>query len=833
MRTLKFALRTLYRSPFVTAIALVSLALGIGANAAIFSLFNQMLLRPLPVHEADRLVNLAAPGPKPGSTSCGNAGDCGSVFSYPMFRDLEKQQSPFTGIAAHRSFGANLSYQGQTLGGESVLVSGSYFPVLGLTPALGRLLGPQDDGPIGEPHVVVLSYDYWRTRFGASPGILNQTMVVNGQPMTIVGVAPEGFTGTTLGVRPRVYVPITMRGLMEPTFRGFERRQNYWVYLFARLKPDVTIDQARVAINAAYQPIINTVEAPLQSGMSAPTLARFRAKVVEVTEGARGQSVVRAEASAPLVVLMCVTGVVLLIACANIANLLLARAAGRSTEMAVRLAIGASRAQLVRQLLAESALLGLLGGVAGLLVARWTLAAIQALLPNDAAETVQFSLDRTALLFALGLSLATGVLFGLMPAWHSTRPNLAGTLKHQAGQPGGSRAVKWTRASTATVQVTLSMALLVMAGLFTKSLVNVSKVDLGLDIDNVVTFGIAPRMNGYTAERARALFEQTETALAAVPGVTAVTASLVPLLAGSNWGSNLSVQGFQGGPDVDSNARFNEVGPGYFRTMGVPLRAGREFTDADTAGRAKVAIVNETFVKKFQLGREALGKRMAQGVGNAVVLDTEIVGVVADAKYSEVKDAIPAMFFLPYRQDTQIGFATFYVRTARDPDAVLREIPAVVARLDPNLPVANLRTLPQQVRENVFLDRMISTLAAAFAVLATLLAATGLYGVLAYAVTQRTREFGLRMALGADPARVRRIVLAQVGRMVAVGGAIGIGLAVLLGRHAKSLLFELEGHDPTVLAASAGGMVVVALAAGLIPAIRAARVDPMTALRYE
>jgi predicted permease len=377
------------------------------------------------------------------------------------------------------------------------------------------------------------------------------------------------------------------------------------------------------------------------------------------------------------------------------------------------------------------------------------------------------------------------------------------------------------------------MALLVMAGLFTRSLVNVSRVELGLDVENVVTFGIAPRLNGYTAERSRDLFVRTETALAAVPGVTAVTASLVPLLAGSSWGSSLSVQGFQGGPDVDTNARFNEVGPGYFGTMGIPLRMGREFTDQDIAGRAKVAIVNETFLKKFGLGREAIGKRMAQGVGNAVVLDTEIVGVVADAKYSEVKDTIPPMFFRPYRQDEQIGFATFYARTARDPEAVLREIPAVVARLDPHLPVDNLRTMPQQVRENVALDRVISTLAAAFAALATLLAAVGLYGVLAYAVTQRTREFGLRLALGAQPGRVRRIVLTQVAWMVAVGGAIGIGLAVMLGRLAKALLFELEGYDPAVLAASAAGMVVVALAAGLVPALRAARVDPMTALRYE
>jgi putative ABC transport system permease protein len=437
------------------------------------------------------------------------------------------------------------------------------------------------------------------------------------------------------------------------------------------------------------------------------------------------------------------------------------------------------------------------------------------------------------LVFAFALSLVTGVLFGLFPAWHSTRPNLALTLKNQAGQPGGARAAKFFRASIATAQVTLSMALLVMAGLFTKSLVNVSRVDLGIRIDDVVMFSIAPQLNGYSYDRARALFEQTEATLASMPGVNAVTASMVALLAGDSWGSNVSIQGVEAGPDTDSNARYNEVGPGYFGALGIPLLAGREFTAADSVGRPKVAIVNEAFVRKFQLGQSVVGRLMAQGTGNAVKLDTEIVGVVADAKYNEVKAAVPALFYLPYRQDAQLGFATFYVRTSRDPEALLREIPAAMSKLDPNLPIDELRTLPQQVRESVFLDRMISTLAAAFAGLATLLAAVGLYGVLAYAVSQRTREFGLRMALGADPARVRLLVLRQVAWMVAIGATIGVGLAIGLGLYAKSLLFELQGYDPVVLVASVVLMAIVAMIAGLVPALRAARVDPMTALRYE
>jgi len=836
MRTIKFAFRTLFKAPFVTAIALVSLAFGIGANAAIFSLFNQMLMRPLPVDAAHQLVNLGAPGPKPGSQSCGSAGGCDVVFSYAMFRDLEAKQTPFTGIAAHRIFGANVAYQGQATGEGAVLVSGSYFSVLGLRPALGRLISAEDDKTIGASPVVVLSYDYWRLRFGARSDVINDTMVVNGQALTIIGVAPEGFNGTTMGSRPRLYVPLTMRRLMEPLSPAFDNRRAYWAYLFARLKPGTTLVQAESAINLPYHAIVNEVEAPLQRGMSDATMARFRSKAITIEAGARGQSDIHEEATVPLVILMSVTGVVLLIACANIANLLLARASGRATEMAVRLSIGASRRQLITQLLTESCLLAVMGGVAGLVVAQWTLAAIRSMLPVEAAESLPFELNATVLVFALALSVVTGLLFGVFPAIHSTRPDLATTLKNQAGQPGGARSAKWFRLALATVQITLSMALLVMAGLFTRSLVNVSRVDLGLKIDNLVTFGIAPGMNGYSAERARAFFIQVEDALAGVPGVTGVTVSLVALLAGNNWGSSVSVQGFPGGPDVDSHSNYNEIGPGYFRTVGVPMVSGREFSAADVLGSPKVAIVNEAFVKKFNLGKDAVGKFMAQGVGNAVKLEVEIVGVVRNAKYSEVKDVVPPLFFLPHRQG-ELGFATFYVRSGVDPASVLRAIPGVVAKLDPNLPVADLRTMPQQARENVFLDRLISTLSAAFASLATLLAAVGLYGVLAYTVSQRTREFGLRMALGAEPSRVRGLVLRQVAWMTAIGGLAGVGIAVGLGvlisHFQAEMLFEMKGYDPVVLTASVVILSSVAFVSGLIPALRASRTDPMRALRYE
>ena len=832
MPNLRLALRTLFQSPFITLVAILSLALGIGANSAIFSLFDQILLRLLPVPNAGELVNFASPGPKPGSNSCSQSGGCDEVFSYPMFRDLERVQTTFVGIATHRNFGASLGYKGTSLSAEGLLVSGSYFPVLGLNPALGRLFTPEDDKTVGGHFVAVISHDYWRTRFELNPAILNETVIVNGQAMTVVGVAPRGFTGTTLGNNPEVFVPVTMRGVMSPGFNGFENRRQYWAYVFGRLKPGVSIEQATVAINGPYRAIINDVEAPLQKGMSEQTMARFKAKTITMEAGARGQSSLDNEARAPLLILLVVTGTVLLIACANIANLLLARGAGRAAEMAVRLSLGASRRQLVTQLLTESVLLAAFGAVAGLLVAKWTLDLIASILPPDASSLIAFALSPTMIAFAGAAALGTGLAFGLFPALHSTRADLAATLKNQAGQPGGAKAARRFRTTLATVQIAMSMALLVPAGLFAKSLYNVSRVDLGLKTDHMVLFALAPELNSYTTERTRQLFERIEDELAALPGVTSVVATIVPVLAGDNWGNSLVVEGFEAGPDTNTNASFNGVGPGYFKTMGIALMAGREFTRADAFGAPRVAIVNQAFVKKFNLGLNAVGKHFGQG-GNPGKLSIEIVGIAQDAKYSEVKQTVPPQYFLPYRQEERLGYGYFYVRTAVPPEQMLATVPVVMRKLDASLPLGDIKTMDVQVRENVAQDRLISTLSLAFALLATVLAAVGLYGVLAYTVAQRTREFGLRMALGADGGRVRGMVMGQVARMAVIGGVIGLAAAIGVGRLAKSLLFEMEGHDPVVLIAATIALGIVAMGAGFLPALRASKIDPMNALRYE
>jgi predicted permease len=833
MASLKFAFRTLFKTPFVTIIAIVSLALGIGANAAIFSCFNQMLLESLRVPSPAQLVNLSAPGPKPGSTSCNQAGDCDAVFSYAMFRDLQKAQTSFTGIAAHRLFGANLAYQGETMNGEGLLVSGNYFQVLQVQPPLGRLFDSNDDRLVGEAQVVVLSHAYWAKRFGADPSVLNKGMIVNGQTLTIVGVAPRGFDGTTLGSMPQVFVPITLRGTMEPGFRRWDNRTVYWAYLFARLRPGVSIETATSALNAQYHAIVNDVEAPLQKDMSDKTLAEFRAKPILVAPGGLGQSDVRGESRTALNLLLGVTGFVLLIACANIANLLLARSAARASEMAVRLSLGAGRGRLIGQLLTESLLLAVFGGIAGIVVAHWTLGLIMSLLPAQIAQTMAFTISAPAMIFAGLLTIGTGLLFGLFPALHSTRPDLVSTLKNQAGQPSGARGAARFRLALATTQIALSMMLLAASGFFVKSLLNVSRVDLGLKVDNVITFGLSPELSGYTPERTRVLFGRLEEELRATPGVTAVTVALVPLLSGSNWGNSVAVQGFQAGPDTNTGSRYNEVGPGYFSAMGIPLKSGREFTDADTLKAPQVAIVNEEFVKKFNLGRDAVGKMMGSNNGYRSKLDTMIIGVARNAKYSAVKRDIPPLFFRPYRQDAELGSAAFYVRTAADPLQSASAVTAAVKRLDPNLPVESLKTLTQQVRDNTFLDRMMTTLSSLFAGLATLLAGVGLYGVLAYTVSQRTREIGLRMALGAAPARVRSMVLRQVAWMTVIGAVVGLAGAVAIGRQAGSLLYEMKGSDPWVLAISAVALSTVAILAGFIPAHRASQVDPMIALRYE
>ncbi|MBX3133603.1 MAG: ABC transporter permease [Gemmatimonadaceae bacterium] len=833
MRQLALAFRMLRKTPFVTAVAVLSLALGIGANAAIYSLFDQLLIRSLPVPEAGELVNLSLPGPMPGSTSCNQQGSCQEIFSYPMYRDIEREQTALASVAAHRLFGASLSIDNEPSVGEGIWVSGSYFPTLRVNAALGRVFGPDDDRVIGGHDVVVISHILWRDRFGARPDVIGKTMIVNGRTMEIIGVLPQWFHGATAGARPLVYVPLSMRGAFSTTpFSGFENRRQYWLYVFGRLKPGGSVEEAVAGLNATVQPILQEVEAPVQTGMSEQTLANFKAKKMVVEPGRRGQSDIQREAGPPLFLLGAITLTVLLIACANVANLLLARGAGRATEMGVRLALGASRRQLLSQLMTESLLLATLGGVVSLVIAKWTLAGVASFLPPEAVASMNFALDGRVMTFAAVLAIVTGFLFGLYPAVQSTRPDLIAAIRAGAGQIAGGHSSSKFRAALVTVQIALSMALLASAGLFVKSLLKVSRVDIGMDVDQVVTFAISPPRIGYDTLRSAALHRRVEGELRALPGVTGVTSAMVPLLAGSNWGWDARVEGFECGPDTDCNSNYNEVGPDYFTTLGVRLTAGRGIEASDDLGTTRVAVVNQAFADKFNLKDQAVGKFMGRsGPGDS--LNILIVGVVPNVGYSNVKGVTPPVYYLPWRQYTRTGAMNFFVRTALPPEQLLTVIPEMMKRLEPSLPVEELKTMPQQIRENVFLDRMISILSTCFAVLATLLAAVGLYGVMAYSVAQRTREIGVRMALGANAGRVQGMVLKQVGLMLAIGGVVGLAAAFALGRAARSMLYEIEAHDPMALAVSVLLLTLVALAAGYLPARRASRVDPMHALRYD
>jgi predicted permease len=828
-RNAGYALRQFRRNPVFTLAAVLTLALGIGMNTAFFSMYYQVLWRAIPVDEPDRLVNLVTPGAHPNMRWSNMEGTPDEVFRYPTYRELEKKQIVFTGIAAHRMFDVNLNARGEASKSLGMLVSGSYFSILGVRPALGRLLNLQDDRIINEPHVVVLSYDYWQTRFGGDRNVLNQTIIVNGQLMTIVGVAQNGFNGTTIYAKPQVFVPITMVPSMID-IEGLDSGSWHWAYLFARLKPGIMQEKAQASLNALYHAIIDELEAPLQNWMNEQEMAQFRTQKITLDEGRHGRINIPEEVHIASHMMFGITAFVWIIACANVTNLLLARGAARKGEMAVRLSIGANRRQIVTQLLTEYGLLAVFSGAAALLVAQWTVSLVAALAPVEHHEYIQFSLNTPVLLFAAAFTLATGLIFGLFPALHNTRSDLAPALKLQADRQSDLTKATRFRTSLSTMQIALSLALLMVAGFITKDLLNLSRVDLGMKVDNIVAFGISPSLNRYPIQRLLRLYEQLENELSALPGVTGVTSSSFDVLNQPIYNMSLSVEGYESEPGNDDYSSLNTIGAGYFRTLGIPLIAGREFARSDAAGAPKVAIVNEVFADKFNLGRDAVGKHF--GLGRNGPLDIEIVGLVQNVKDVNGYPTKP-LFFRPYRQEDAIGNLTFYIRTASNPDEILPVIRKTMARIDPNVPVENLRPLPQQVHESLSMGRFATILTAAFAGLAILLTAIGLYGVLAYTVAQRTREIGLRMALGASQAQVRKMILRRAGLMMFIGEAIGLVLGIGFNHSIRSLFYEFEEFDPVVLCVSAAVITLVALAAGFIPAYRASQVDPIQALRYE
>ena len=793
-------------------------------------MFERFLLRRLPVQNPADIVLVTSPGPRPGGSNTNNNGGQAQVFSYPLFRDLEKLEDTGLRIAAHDDFSANVAHDGRNERIDGLVVSGGYFPVLGLHPTLGRLLTSDDDRTPGGHPVVVLTHTYWTVAFGADPGVIGDAIIVNGEPMTIVGVGPRGFGGTTLMDRAQLFIPLSMAERLRVT-PSIERRNFHFLYAFGRLGSGVTPERAEAAMNVPFTGLIRDVEFPvLQGDLTGQARERFLERRIVLEDGSRARHSDRDELRLVMVLLLSVTGLVLLIACSNLANLMLARAADRSAEIGVRLSIGASAGRIVRLFTTEALVIGLLGAVLGLGIGRLAFGAMIALLPPDDAVIYNFDINASMLWFTLALGLGTTVIFGFFPAVHMLR-STAATRVQTTGRTSDTRSTTRFRTSLAVAQIALATALLAEAGLFLASLTNLASEDLGIRRDGLVTFRLSPFLNGYTPEQMRVLADRVDEQLRAVPGVTGVTISTVPILSGSNTTRTVAVEGFQAGPDTNVSTSFAAVGADYFRTIGIPLLAGREFTRVDAETDApNVAVVNEAFVRKFGLGDRVLGKRLAFGGPNTTVLDTEIVGLVRDAKYSDVRDPAPPQVFVPWRSQFAL---TFYVRSSADSRQLLTVIPGLVRGIEPNLPVERLFTMDDQIWDNVTLDRILATLSGWFAGLAALLAGIGLYALLAYTVTQRLREIGIRMALGAQPGDVGRLVLGHVARITVIGGGIGLVVALVLGRLGQTLLFGVQGHDPAVIAAAAAGMALVAFGAAALPTRRAAQVDPVIALRAE
>ena len=828
MSRIRYAFRSLAKSPLLSLVVVLSLGLGIGANTAIFSLLHQVVLRSLPVEKPEELVLVTSPADfKNGRGSTNNSGGMEYVFSYRFFRDLEKQADSVSALAGFRGLGANLAFRTQTVPGLVEVVSGGYFPLLGVKPLLGRTLEPEDDRPGGGNSVAVLSYGYWHDKLGGQLDALNQPIRINGRAFTIVGVAPPGFNGTTLGHDPDAWVPLSFKPLLTPNWNGTDRYDDYWLYLIARLKPGTSRAQAEAALTVPYHAMGE--ERAKAEHWKEPRLNRFRQSKMSLVDGRQGNSSMRDGNRTPLLILMCATVLVLAIAMANAANLLLARSAQRKKELAIRAAMGAGRGEIMGQLLTEALLLAAAGGVAGILLGSASLKLLLYAFSGDSPSySLSSDLEWPVLLFAVGVSLATGLLFGLYPSWDAARTPLGTTLKDESGKASSGGGSARVRKALVCAQVTISAVLLIPTGLFLRTLVNLLHIDLGIRTENVVGFSISPALNGYKPEQIRSIFERTESEMAAIPGVQGVAASLVPLIAGSNWGTDVHIEGTPKDGSADKNSMFNEVGPGYFGKIGTPLIAGREFTEADNLASPHVAIVNQQFVKSMLEGRNPIGVRFS-----ADDTPIEIVGVVKDSHYSKVKQEPPNVFYVPWRQDKYLNSLSFYVRSALPPAQTIPQIRRVLASLDHDLPPENMRTLDEQVRKNISSERLVLQLAAAFAVLATLLAMLGLYGVMAHSVTRRTREIGIRMALGAAPGRIRGMVMRELLWILGIGLATGIPAALALSRLTQSQLYGVKASDAAVVLCAAAALTATAMAAAYLPARRASRVSPLNALRYE
>jgi predicted permease len=829
-----FAFRSLRHTPAFTMVAVLSLALGIGANTAIFSLLDQVILRLLPVRAPEQLVVLHTEYNAPGNSTSDNFE---SVFSNPLYRKLSELDPAFAGAIARSGTRGAVSYGGSTDSVAIDIVSGNFFTELGVPAAAGRLFMPDDDGAPGAHAVAVLSSGYWGRRFGSDSRSVNQKITLNGQPMVVIGVVSPRFAGIMPGSTPDVYVPIAMKRTATPTFDGLEDPQMRWLNIFGRLKPGWTMERAQTVTGIAYHAIMEDQLGNISDLKDPHERSEFQSHKLELHPAAQGINGLRRQWETPLEALMAMVGVVLLIACANVASLMLARAAGRRREIAIRLAMGAGRLALLKQLLVEGLILAIAGGVLGLLVASWSMETLIRLLPGGSpagavGSWLSAAIDMRLLAFTFALAVASGILFALLPALQATRSDVAETLKnHSAAVAFEGRPARFRKAIV-TGQIALSLLLVVGAGLFAASLARLMNVDLGFRAQRLLMFSIDARVSRHGLQPALAFYQDFEDRLAHAGEIEAVAAANNGPFSGSARGGNITVQGYAAKPHEYTGSASVAVNAGYFRSMGVPLAAGREFTLRDNAAAPHVAVVNEAFVKRYFSDRNAIGHRLQFGSSDHPKFDIEIVGVVADTR-SEVRKAAKETIFTPYLQAEQPDRMTFYVRTAGDESRFANTVRQLARSMDPNIPVRNIKQASVQISESIYADRLIAVLSIAFGVLATLLAAIGLYGVVAYSVARRTPEIGIRMALGAVPAEVLRMVLLDACRTAGIGIAIGLAGAWALSRYVETQLFGVKASDPGIFAAAALLLTAVVLAAAMVPGHRASRINPMSALKYE
>jgi predicted permease len=836
LQDFRYALRQLRKSPGFTLTVVLTLALGIGANAAVFTIFDQVLLRMLPVERPKELVRFEWTGGFSGSASS-FGGDSDNYFSYPMYKDLRDHNQVFSGMLAADRTSVGVSWHNQAESKPAEVVTGNYFQLLGLNPAVGRLFTQQDDTARNANPVVVLSYAYWKARFAASRSVIGQAVLINGRPFAILGVAPENFDSAIGGYKPGVFIPISMVDVAMPWMAprdDLDNHQSIWLTLVARCKPGVTNSQAQ----ASLEPLWHSLRA-YELTLYKNSTARFTKNFLDnshlkVLDDSTGFAPERMELKTPLIILMSMAGLLVAMCAINVATLLLLRAAGRAREMSMRYALGARRSRVISQLLVEGGLLGAAGGAAGLALAPLAATSLVRLITSSdpGSEPYSTSIDSRVLLFTLAICFVTSLLFSIAPVFHFLRPDLAQALRQNAGT--ATKGSQRFRKAAVGVQIGLSVLLLGGAGLFVRTLDNLRGQQVGFETINLCTFGLDPTSSGYGEDRTPQIVANAIDSLRRIPGVKDASATTDPELSGDSNRSTFTVQGYK--PSEDEAMDFEEpwIMPDYFRTLRQPLLAGREFTASDAIGQPKVAIVNLFFAKRFYgSAQNALGHSLAEGRGSDAKLDTTIVGVVGVVKHADLRTDMKEAVYRPYLQQKHPTGVQVYVRTAGAPGSNAAAIRQAIHQLDPTLVVDNLYTMEEQMNASASDERALAFLAIGFSVLAMILSAVGLYGVLAYSTEQRTREIGVRLALGAPRGGVVTLVVREMALIAVVATVIALPSVVALARLFRSELYGVTTFDPiTLIGAVLLTAVMVTLAAAL-PARRAATIEPMQALRTE